>query len=627
MAITGTGLGDGPKKNEETVNNTDNGIFESETREAEPLPNGVHGQYTDPMRNESPINTTTELGIEYFITPNRSSEYLSKFIELTKNMNLDINNKKVKAKTTVFQFDRANSMFSNLAYSYIVLATQPEGSKDTYFHILLLEATGDAPREASQILDEFTSRNNIGPSPLFVASDAFDPVLIDLVHEVLTESLEITIEDLISTNGLVVPYDQKPEDIAERSLIFGLNANIARLVEDLGVVGVLDLQKYVRSANDKVVVLDVTYIGDKAINAMNQPIRSDFSLAIRQEPSRRQGKWLNSMASSIELLTASGYTEYLPVEKQVGYDRIERKITPLIIINDNYSVKPTLDMTVLSLISSTVFSNQAQLANLLLHSKSDLGSLNYITNIENSKKGHGQKIKLNDGKVSKDKVLEDISRMFNTEPIVAIETLLYGPNFDAQSTFAALNDPTLRAAANDVIVETVEAMLGTKLNYTNVSVDEGIIVPVGVWEDRNGVVRDIRSDLAFILEHTNDDDLIYKWVRSNAPMSQTGIDPYLAKLEVIAAIIPNAIITGKAARLIIDSAFLAEVANIASSIGFNPRLDKDINVGFRQYNDLYQIASKYANQGLQGVSFGQTGFSGNAYATPHLNLYGYWHTS
>ncbi|MNN69712.1 hypothetical protein D3C81_1855230 [compost metagenome] len=107
-------------------------------------------------------------------------------------------------------------------------------------------------------------------------------------------------------------------------------------------------------------------------------------------------------------------------------------------------------------------------------------------------------------------------------------------------------------------------------------------------------------------------------------MSITGQDPYVTKLEVINALIPNAEITAKAVRVPIDSAFLAEAATKAANIGFNPKLESAVNVGFTSYNDLSAIASSYANAGLKGVNFGQSMTGGQGYYNaPGINMFGH----
>lgn len=563
-------------------------------------------------------------GIGIFMHADQGSEYLNAFTEAIKDLKLDVNKKGLDFKTTLIKMDKNNLEFSNLEYSVIIVSSKGNKSDNVYYHIILLEATGSRPRQVVNIMDELKQSRNMN-LPLYVASDAFDIILEQEVTDLLQAQYDTKKENLISTNGVVVPYDQDPKEIAERVCTFALNTNLAHYAMETNYIRNINLPAYIQSTKNTFLQMDIVHVAEGGRTALGRPLRSDFSLGVTQVAGKQQSQYLNRRANNISLLNASGYLEYLPKTVSLGMGMEQKTILPAIIVNEVHGIKPTLDVMIMAMLSATAFANQSQLLSLLLSSKRDLGVLNYITNLEQSKSGFGEKLKLSTGKISKEKVIEALSKIFEPAPIVHMETEVYGANFDAMASFCGLNDMSIAAEANESIVLTLEDMLGTKMQHREVAMNEGILLPLGTWVDRNGNKRSIEEiDLAFVIENTNDPSLVYKWISSNVPMSITGQDPYVTKLEVINALIPNAEITAKAVRVPIDSAFLAEAATKAANIGFNPKLESAVNVGFTSYNDLSAIASSYANAGLKGVNFGQSMTGGQGYYNaPGINMFGH----
>ncbi len=562
------------------------------------------------MNNEIDI-----LGLDLFIQNDSNSEYLEKFANtLNERVKKEIVEKDVKFENVVLKIDKENVAPYNIAYSVVVLATRTNKSDKVFYHTILLSATGPLPKTVAEIVEEARIRNQFY---VLVPADAFDEIMDKAVKAVLTSALNVEVDKLVSTSGVVIPDDVDVETAASKIAGLVQKINISKAAEVAGIVGPVPIRGLVNRFKTYIPKLDITHIAGITKDQTGKVIRSDFMMTLKFTPNNNQNQFparLNTEYKEFNLVTSTGYMEYLPVEKPLAPGMIKRSIKPNIIINTTDGLKQTTDMVLMSLINSAVFGNPNQLMQMLLNVNRDVGVLNFITNIEDNKKGFGEKLHLKSGKLTEQQVVEIISKMFEAEPVISLEVELYGPGFDKEAPFAYLHlmndNPALAQRANDYIVKTAEAMVGKSIATKQVAANEGIIVPVGKFVDNEGNVRDVREiDLAFIVENAKDPQIIHNWILSNVPASVSGQDPLRLKIEVINQIVPNAIITGKAIRIPINGVFLTELVNAAMAAGYNPRTQAAIDHNFMVNNDLQLISQAYAEGGIRGINFGTTGFT------------------
>ena len=608
--------------------NSDNGIFETKPKAAPQPSSDGFGAGIGHIDLGVGNTAGSDLGNGFFYNLEGGSEYLTSFFEgIPDDLNMVVKKRTVEFATKLHRLDRTTSDFSNLDYSIILVVSRQKGSQKVYVNNIMLEGTGDDPKQVSHIVDAINSRDsrsNTANMSMYVASDSFDDKLLTQAMDVITALYNVTVEDIILTNGFVVPYDQSPKEIAKRAVIHSMNTNLARFLNDENIVGIIDIPAYINKTKDSTLQLDITQVSGASTNVLGRPVRSDFSLTLNQRSGRGGSVHLNNRTKNVPLVTTSGYIEYIPKTVHNPMTNMpENKIMPAIILTDTISRKQTLDMILMGIVSSTIFGNPQQLASMLLHNGTEIGVLNYITNLEGNKSGIGDAIALKTGKLTKEQVMSTLTRMFDKSPVIHIETELFGVNYDSSGIFASIYEAGTTRIANDGIIATAEAMTKTKMRCRDVYLDTGILIPMGTWiPSDGGGPRDIREiDLAFVLGHTNDKVLIHKWISSNLPTS--GVDPYIAKLEVINALVPTAVITGKAVRFPLNSEFLAEFATKMMSLGFDPSNDSDTSVAFTNYNDLSALAATYANAGLDNIQFGHSSYGGGvAGPSAHINMYG-----
>ena len=560
-------------------------------------------------------------GLGFFLGATDGSEYVKEFTDALKDKDFKISKNGIDIKTTILKMDRSLPQFNYLYYSAIVVVTEFSNTDDLFSHIILLEATGEKPKQVATMLDDY--RNKQQPQALYVPSDAFDPILADGVKN--TIKIKFGDRKVVSTNGMLIPYNIPAKAIADKAIMIAINANLTRYATKTGLVPTLSLPKFLADTSNSIIEQDITYITSRlGHNYLGAPIRTDFRLDISQASRSNNSKYLNSKSSRVPIVSASGYLEFLPHVEQGNHMMPEkRSVLPAIIINDIASPKPSLDMMILGILSGTVFSNPDHLATLLTSGIKDPGMMNYIVNIENNKSGYGDRIKLIDGKNSREAVMEGVSKLVTPTPVLFVEAEVYGPNCDPMTPWIMLASGQA-SHANNLIISELEKMLGTKLNTRRVMVSKTNTIPLGTFVSSDGVERDIRDiDLAYVIEHAKDHNLILQWISSNAPGVGGVNDGYYQKLEVINALAPNAIITGKAIRVAINPELIAEVVSIMAQIGFSPKIDANPTASFARDNNLFQISAAYANAGISGVSYGQAfGNTNSTYYPGHLDIFG-----
>jgi hypothetical protein len=574
--------------------------------------------------NTMNINTgaTMGLGLDLlgglFMSVEDGSEYTNKYAEAAREkVAREATVAGMKIENKIIKLD--NSQFVDLPYSYVVFATKADTTDKVYYHVVCLEATGRKPVTVNQIVADLQNRNS---SLIYTPADTFDPVLKQRVDQVLQAAFGIDPVNFVTTEGHIVPHDQDPAEIAKVSAVIAYNANIAKLAMDKGLIGPINIQKLVQAEAQSFFQLDITYSGGVTIGALGRPVRSDFELDTQLVTTTKQNGIMPREARK-RINTAVGYVEYIPEERQIGFGQAPQKdIIPMIILDQFHGIRPTLELSILSILNAVTFSNPQNLFALLMRVPRDLGALNVIANLDGDKSGFGKNLKFKSGKLSDEQIIQILQRMVRPNPVIAVEVEYYGADFAVNAPFAALAVPGIRERATEEIVQTAEALTGHKFQNRTVMHSEAIIVPVGEWLDKSGTKRDVREiDLAYVIEHTNDINIIMKWVASNLPASVTGMDPYIAKLEVIAAIIPNATITGKAARIVLNPAFVAELATAAVNAGYNPRTDIGA-VQYTQFNNLQAVASVFGGATLNNVQFGNYGQQ-QMFTAPNVNMFGW----
>jgi len=571
-------------------------------------------------------------GREVFtMTTNLGSEYVNKLsqsiVEVYKQL-------PVSDRPKVSILDK--TVIGNLGYSSIVIHHKTTSGVVNYF-IALLEGTGDLPKTAEQIIAEVSAASKqTGQIPyVFTTSDAIDSILHDEVIRALTIEYNNRTE-FKSVDAVVVPATQhENENIVINIAAIGFNAvTIDGLLSD-GKVADFNITLAKKKSPNTMLRFDSNMFKQTVANEVDAPIRADWQIELNAISANNNIISPNMRDGKIKLTHVAGFTDAIPEEIAVptmpGMPvTTQLRLHPHHIVTSNGVQTPTPAMMLLGVVSSLVMTNESMwLAALLpedgkkvLH---NTGALNLITNLENEQNGIGKPLDLSKNKLTVDGAYALIKQMFSLGSIVSYDVESYGPQTYYTSALAVAAEPgnsqAKLAAASDIIDAAnwlTNGNFPSDFNPNEIFTTSGVVVPLGKWSDKTGE-RDIRDiDLSFIATNSGEIDTINKWALSSLPKEATGMDPYLTKVEIIAKLIPTAVITGKAVRVTFTDKFITTLINAATNAGLDAIYEPAVK--FAETNNLGIISNYFANASVQSGNVGfarQQMASGPVYTTPY----------
>lgn len=574
------------------------------------------------------------------MTSDKSKEFISKIRDTIKKEMLS---DKRFEDFHLFILDR--DVEQRLAYSYIVLS-KVEDTKVYYFTVIL-EATGRKPMSASDVMDEFNMsiKSRTFSNKIWTTDDAFNTVLRELIGDVVCGDAAAnynavargnsnfkprTAKDYvaISADGVIIPYfAENFETLPAYVLTAGFNAiSSASFLSN----NTKDLNVAVASQATQGATLRVDSSVIKSVNKdeLENPIRADWRLELNLRANNESNlsyvEELNRGNSNATLVKACGYVDAVPDEKITpvpgGLPIREVRMRPHIVITDINVSKPTTGFTLLGIITSMIMTNKSMWLGAVLPDKGkyNVGALNLKANLENNPTGLGNFIDLNRSgkdKMSDDEVLTFVNKLFELDPVVSVDVPSYGPHtyyLSVLSAAASGSNSNNTLGAQEALINS--AVMLTNNNFPanfpkhEIFANEGVLIPLGVWKDKTGVLRDIRDvDMTMIASETQDVSLMDKWFLSNLPSKYTNLDPYLTKVDLISKVIPKAEITSKAVRVTFTASFVNTLVDAAIKAGFNVRYEPEVKLqevsnltGMYGYNASAAIGdvSRFARQNV-----------------------------
>jgi len=553
--------------------------------------------------------------INMFVKPAGTSEYVRKAREaIEERLKEHVNSFKL------FTFDNS-STHKGWAYSFIVIAIENQQTGKVYYMPVLLEATGREPLPVTQIV-EIDPRTGLArikdPSLLFVPSDYFNEVVIEEFERAVKNTYPGKAIRYI--DGEIVPYNAEIDAVAPFIAADAINGAIVYTAKDSGNFRDIHVKDVIEGFKNPQILSDVTInAGSSGLNRLQRVVAVDYLIRTKVREQNQQTRLPVMTNPEKELGNISGYVEETIISERDALGNTIKKAVPILVTHEIDTEIPTLGDTLLNVATMTIMNNQSLLLNLL-YNKDNIGALNYLVNLE-GKGEFGAKVNLKDKKYDAQKAMAYLAKLFLLRPAAAVEIELNGREYFKVSPFAALVDAQVAQAANDFIVSTAETLTGKQFVNRQVFLFAAEI-PVGEWVDANGNVRDLREiDLAMIMANTNDITIIQRWMQSNDDPKVTGIDPYLAKLEVYAKLGINAKIHNKAVRVLLNPAFVDELVAGLGANGFNPIINTNAieTVGFMDLSALGSTVFQNAllHQGLGAMP----GFTGPAFNPNTYNLF------
>ena len=590
--------------------------------------NQQQGQYNNPGYQQQgqpqgqqrrPNNQQRSNNLFDFATPNTFGTILPENMgtEYTRELGTAVN-EVIKDISNIQVLVLDNSSTANMAYSCIVLTLTGENNMVAAY-TMLLAATG-------QISESVTT--GMKDDNIIVPSDAFDNVLRNTVDNSIKIKMGSNIT-IVGSGTVVVPEEFNPKD---KNAVYQLVANAARACAtsiEIGKKEFSDLVLGEANLNQVRLSIDISCDAGTRFDDLGQPLRTMFTsdLVVQTDVNKREVRSINLTESKRRLLRNSGFVDLIPYidEQQVvgGLIRTTR-YTPNIIINSMKGEYLTPAACILNLIVGSSVRNNGLWMEMIKPSPDDvahdLGGLNYLTNLEGSDTGVGEKMDFSNATPSV--YNGTLAKMTSPGCSISMDVEVGGPSSWYMGLFSnPSNKESLIRAAN--------SLTGGKFsnNYRNGPIVTGMTkVPKGYYVDNNGERRSIMDiDLiAVINAFKGDIAVINDWVISGTTIG------YNKKPEIIKRMLPNAVINGWVNRVTFNSDFIMALEAAVSASGFFVNLNSpNVTMGTP---DFAQVTSNIGQARINpGASpfiraagiYGQGSYGNGGYGSNIINGWNY----
>lgn len=502
-----------------------------------------------------------------------------------------------------------------LAYSCIVVSLAKDS--DINYFTIMLENTGRAPMTAQDVMTEvnIAAKANAQRPTIYTTDDAIDSVLHQVIQSVLQAEYGANYT-FRSVEGLVFRNEvQDPQNLYPQLAAIAYNACVVESELETGERKDLNIENANNRSHGKSLRIDSFMSKAIANNEVGSPVRSDFKIELNMVDNTQNITSLNLQNSMVPLTKTAGFVDAIPEMVQVGAVNNAPvngiRLRPHIVLTDFNLKVPTVGYSMLAITSALVMTNKNMwVSSLLPKDSKNVGALNLLTNIEGNQNSIGDRIDFSKKSYKPEDVYQGIQTMFSLDPVVSVDVDSFGPQTFFTSILSTIAQPSAsveKQAASQHLIDTLVWLTSGRFprdfNPAEIFVGSGVVLPSGVWHDKNGV-RDLREiDLAFLANHVDDINVLNRWVLSGTPMSVSNIDPYLTRVDIISKLIPDAVIRGKFVRVTFTSKFIATLSAAAMGSGLSIRYEPEIK--FVEDNNLAVMGSYLAGAGIQGA----TGFA------------------
>lgn len=506
-------------------------------------------------------------------------------------------------------------VISGIAYSCIVISLKYQ--EVLYYFNILLEATGDRIFTAGDMVNEIqqVERASFGnPKPLIYtpddANDAFLHRTIIAPH--LTQSYQV--KKLTPVDGMIYPAEAP-----ESSICVLASEALKAVYTELALANKLHADLDITAAKAKstgYLKVDAIYSTGISINPFATPIRSDWRLNLYEYISQtKQEQSINVQDNKRQVNSVAGYVDSIPITKVDNNNMPFIRLAPHIIITNVQTKDSTPGNTLLSILTSLIMIERSMWLPALptKSSKHQVGALNIYTDLGNQVRTKQKQVpdrydfsKTQEFKDS-NQIAMALNNMYTENPQLSIDVPVLGPEtyyLSILSAAANLNNPELARAASKEIIDSAHWLTGGKFPKDfptdGIFNGPGVVIPLGTWSDSSGE-KDIREiDLSFLACHTNDNDLINEYALSN--YNGNNIDTFISRIKVIAKLVKDAKIKGKATRLTFTRDFIDALS--AASLSAGLQMTYTPTFTFKDHNNINFITSYTRNAGLtNNISF------------------------
>ena len=526
------------------------------------------------------------------------------------------------------------SVVTHLAYSGVIMSTLLDNGEVTYLP-LLIPGTGREAKTAQAIVNEYASlqtnrqfNRNTQPD-VFTYDQALDGVYDAAIKNLLIGIYKVDESKLVSINGMVLPAnlsDRDVEDISTVAAVIGANSLIIDRAFQSGYAD-LNLNAAIQATSNPKFKLNAQF-NKHATNLFGQPVRSDFELSLEVAGDGPRLETLNNSADIDVLARVNGFVDAIPTSIKLQNGQEVLRLRPHVILTNVDVDTQSPAYLLLAILGSTPILDKSMWPAPLIRNIENVGHLNKIVNLEGNANQVGRPI-VPSKQVTELDIRSSIYQMFCLDPALSIDIENYGVNSYFTSILAAAAHPTnlqVREDASRQIINTAHQLTGGAfpLDFPTNKIFQsyGVKIPMGIWSSKQGDhdIRDI--DLAFIASKGQDIQSILRWANSNYDKTITGADPFGLKVEGIAELVPDAVISGSATRVTFTSDFIITLTSAAIGSGIRIVYEAAVSTdtGLINWAGLPDTFGGIGQAAYSGIA---TQFAGNtqaSYYSPYTNM-------
>lgn len=595
---------------------------------------GLHGnggqQYTNqqfvnqqPMYSKPLSLLSTPDG---FMRTARGSEYTNNVAKIL----LDAySNNQLRPKVHVFDREQ----FTNLAYSAIVVSLL-RNTTVTYF-IILLEATGRNPLTVANMANVLANLQRFGGTNLLdihTADDAVNELLLKLVDENLAKEYPGSTE-LRCVDGLVLGKNHDTLDgsgLGQNIAVIAFNACLMEAELGVSKKDDLSIATHIRTVTGERFSYNKPATGKHRKDPIGKPIRADWSLDLVVTNVLQNQRILNANPSTQVVTSTTGYVDAIPVPYTLTNPTNNQPMTvtrfiPNIVVTHMSTCAPTTGYMLLALSAAATMANRDMWIGAVSTTDkfNSVGNLNVLAEIGNS----SGVIDLLDKNITTEQIYEYVNNLFPLDPIISVDVESYGASSSYTSVLAiaSMDNGQDSMAAREHIIQTAvrltDGVFPVTFDRNKIFASAGITLPMGYYLDKTGMECDIRDfDMAYICGNPTTGDVLSEWASTNAPHVLTNKDPYITKVNILNRIKPDAVVTGKATRVVFTTEFITTLSAALRQVNFTPVYDS--NVQLSTNSNISMLANLYGGAGIKsGTGFAQPNISnaGTNFFVPYAN--------
>lgn len=535
-----------------------------------------------------------ELGL---LSMNMSSEQCNRIASVIKE---EIEKRAATSSVRVDILDK--EIVTNLSYSSIILSNRISNGDINYYPILI-PGTGRECFTAAGIVNEYSNvqaRQQMGQRVnvnVFTYDQAFDSIYDDAIQALLATVYKTDANvKMYAIDGMVLPYNIEEHELVPVASAAAVSGYNALRVDALLQTGKQDLNLQVAKSRVPNGRFNISkgFSKTKSVNALNQPVRADWELVLELQNNTQVMNSLNNNVAVQHLVGVKGYIDALPghiqVPGQIGAQPVNQvRLHPHVVIDavnirPSNQTPPTTGYLLTGILAAIPMLYSSMWAAPLIRNIDNVVHLNKIVNLFNDPSGVGVAPTITK-KTTEAEIKKFVFDAFSLHPVLSIDIDSYGPQSYYTAILAAAANPEnaqLRLEASKHLIATAHQLTNgifpADYNPEMIFQNTGVKIPTGTWASNKGE-HDIREiDLAFVCAKTQDPTSALRWANSNYTKAQSGTDPFGLKIEGIAELVPDAVISGSAVRVTFRPEFIDTLASAARACGLELSYEPEVSV-------------------------------------------------